>query len=198
MNTGKLKSGCPLYPASRRPWPLVRGSLECRPINCVLLRELAAQPPRFGYPRLHVLMRHEESVGNRSIHGSYRIEKLALRRRSSQGYQACDPFRYFWLRTSKKYWSGPWKSHNAPPIGAERLHASAEVMRAVARCSSILLPFLRPTFDASRSGSTPAHTVGGARAGWPATSSARRQTGMPRLLAESVDGCSFLRYFAPI
>jgi putative transposase len=46
------------------------------------LRELAAQRPRFGYRRLHVLLRREEiCVNHKRIERLYREEGLAVRRR---------------------------------------------------------------------------------------------------------------------
>ena len=46
------------------------------------LKELAAERPRFGYPRLHVLLRREGRVFNRKrIYRIYREEKLQLRRK---------------------------------------------------------------------------------------------------------------------
>lgn len=47
------------------------------------LRELAAERPRFGYRRLHALLRREGIIGNhKRIERLYREEHLALRRRS--------------------------------------------------------------------------------------------------------------------
>jgi putative transposase len=49
---------------------------------CVRLRELAAQRPRFGYRRLHVLLRREGIVVNhKRVERLYREEGLAVRRR---------------------------------------------------------------------------------------------------------------------
>jgi len=46
------------------------------------LRELAAERPRFGYRRLHVLLRREgHRVNHKRIHRLYRAEGLAVRRR---------------------------------------------------------------------------------------------------------------------
>jgi putative transposase len=46
------------------------------------LRELAAERPRFGYRRLHVLLRREgQRVNHKRIHRLYRAEGLAVRRR---------------------------------------------------------------------------------------------------------------------
>jgi putative transposase len=47
------------------------------------LRELATQRPRFGYRRLHALLRREGIVVNhKRIERLYREEKLAIRRQS--------------------------------------------------------------------------------------------------------------------
>lgn len=46
------------------------------------LRELAAKQPRFGYRRLHALIRREgTAVNHKRIHRLYRLEGLALRRK---------------------------------------------------------------------------------------------------------------------
>lgn len=46
------------------------------------LRELAAERPRFGYRRLHALLRREEyRVNHKRIHRLYRLEGLAVQRR---------------------------------------------------------------------------------------------------------------------
>jgi putative transposase len=46
------------------------------------IKELAAERPRFGYPRLHVLLRREGRLYNRKrIYRIYRDEKLQLRRK---------------------------------------------------------------------------------------------------------------------
>jgi len=50
------------------------------------LRELAAQRPRFGYRRLHVLLRREGTVVNhKRVERRYRAEGLAARRRNRKG-----------------------------------------------------------------------------------------------------------------
>jgi putative transposase len=58
-----------------------RGRGNDMPLRC-RLRELAAQRPRFGYRRLHVLLRREGIVVNhKRVERLYREEGLAVRRR---------------------------------------------------------------------------------------------------------------------
>jgi putative transposase len=56
------------------------------------LRELAEKRPRFGYRRLHALLRREDwPVNHKRIHRLYREERLSLRRRR----------RKHWIRTGR-------------------------------------------------------------------------------------------------
>jgi putative transposase len=61
-----------------------RGRGNDRPLRC-RLRELAAQRPRVGYRRLHVLLRREGIVVNhKRVERLYREEGLAVRRRTGK------------------------------------------------------------------------------------------------------------------
>lgn len=56
------------------------------------MRELAAQRPRFGYRRLHVLLAREGLVANRKrVYRLYRREGLAVRRRPRKKLRAVRP-----------------------------------------------------------------------------------------------------------
>ncbi len=46
-----------------------------------LLVELAAERPRYGYPRLCDLLRRERLINHKRVHRLYRAEALAVRRR---------------------------------------------------------------------------------------------------------------------
>jgi len=66
-------------------WRSVERYRSCRPELAGLrerMRALAEQRPRFGYRRLHVLLRREGFAVNRKrVHRIYRLEGLAVRRR---------------------------------------------------------------------------------------------------------------------
>jgi putative transposase len=56
------------------------------------LRELAAERPRFGYRRLHALLRREgRQVNRKLVYRIYRVEGLAVRRRTRRKLRASRP-----------------------------------------------------------------------------------------------------------
>ena len=95
-----LRRACRLVSCERstiRYQPRRRGddiSLRAR------LRDLAAQRPRFGYRRLHVLLRREGIVVNhKRVERLYREEGLAVRRRTRKALTAIRRGRGFaWRR----------------------------------------------------------------------------------------------------
>jgi len=87
---GKLseRHACGLMGMNRGSWRYQRkegneASLRSR------LREMAGEPPRFGYRRLHRMLRREKwEVNHKRVYWLYRKEGLAMRRRKGKRYRA--------------------------------------------------------------------------------------------------------------
>jgi len=70
------------------------------------LRELASERPRFGYRRLHVLLRREGvSVNRKRVYRLYRAAGLTVRRRSRRKLRASRPLPIIVLERPNQRWS---------------------------------------------------------------------------------------------
>ncbi len=70
------------------------------------LRELASQRPRFGYRRLHVLLRREGQIVNRKrVYRLYKSAGLAVRRRTRRKLRASRPLPSVALTRPNERWS---------------------------------------------------------------------------------------------
>jgi putative transposase len=70
------------------------------------LRQLASERPRFGYRRLHALLRREGSAANRKlVYRIYRAEGLAVRRRKRRKLRVSRPASTVVLERANQRWS---------------------------------------------------------------------------------------------
>jgi putative transposase len=70
------------------------------------LRELASERPRFGYRRLHALLRREgQTVNRKRVYRVYRAEGLAVRRRTRRKLRASRPQPVIVLERPNQRWS---------------------------------------------------------------------------------------------
>jgi len=70
------------------------------------LRELASERPRFGYRRLHVLLRREgQTVGRKRVYRLYKAAGLTVRRRTRRKLRASRPLPIIVLERPNQRWS---------------------------------------------------------------------------------------------
>jgi putative transposase len=70
------------------------------------LRELASERPRFGYRRLHVLLRREgQTVGRKRVYRLYKAAGLTVRRRTRRKLRASRPMPIIVLERPNQRWS---------------------------------------------------------------------------------------------
>ena len=70
------------------------------------LRELASERPRFGYRRLHVLLRREgQTAGRMRVYRLYKAAGLTVRRRSRRKLRASRPLPIIVLERPNQRWS---------------------------------------------------------------------------------------------
>ena len=84
-----VRRACALAQFSRGAW-YRRSCARDQSALVARLKELAAARPRFGYLRLHVLLRREGwQVNHKRIHRLYRLEGLQLRMRVRRRKHLC-------------------------------------------------------------------------------------------------------------
>jgi transposase InsO family protein len=85
------------------------------------LRVLAGERRRFGYRRLHGLLRREGwRVNHKRIERLYREEMLAIRRRGRQKRGLGGPTAGGWCPTGMTTWDKGWLERKVPPCAPPR------------------------------------------------------------------------------
>lgn len=92
---GKLseRRACGLIGMNRGSWRYQRkGRNEALRVR---LREVAGERPRFGYRRLHRMLRREKwLVNHKRVYRLYREEGLSMRRRKGKRFRDCRTLKY--------------------------------------------------------------------------------------------------------